>query len=502
MRPIPLAVLHLCLGPALAIAQVPLPQGPMAGSPGAVTGFDNAVQTMMQVFGANRCGGMKIHVRGARIPTAKDLEESVRRWEKRPGSKGLIPGDTVVGLGRDSQMSRLELQQAMIRSRFDLDRCYWDIYNVYGSIEACTLRALLSPPDYRPRTDNRQNSGAISFHGVATYWYNQEEVVFAGMIQPMPELDVLRKLIPWPGGKVDGRFIRLTLRRDQLPPAPELPADLDDWVAVGLAYLKNPFPSTERLGLGLLSELPPDDRCAEVGQALGDYVERNPALNLRHDAIKVLEHWGTAAQVPLLRRLLEEEQKVRASSLASSLRAAIRAAESRPATAAGRSTQPRGGARSAPNDLDAATPEQLAAALTSAAAAERDEILKRLEAGKGGAFTDALVDVLPNLQGETRVRARDALEQRLRRMTVKTLAAYLQEDNVDLKWAAIKAAGAKGSRELAPELINIVGSGAEALAEAAHDALEQITGQTLPRSAAPTPADWKRLAGQWRQIAR
>src|SRR3989442_2805064 len=64
------------------------------------------------------------------------------------------------------------------------------------------------------------------------------------------------------------------------------------------------------------------------------------------------------------------------------------------------------------------------------------QLIVDLREGKGVAYTEALAAAIPKLSGDSKLRARDALAERLARMTADTLRDKLQEDSLEVRRAA------------------------------------------------------------------
>ena len=106
----------------------------------------------------------------------------------------------------------------------------------------------------------------------------------------------------------------------------------------------------------------------------------------------------------------------------------VRRAESPPPASPGR-------APSSASDLDVAT-ERLSQKLVSAPVSEQEELIEQFKAGKGVVFTQALAAAIHRLHGPAQERARDALEERLTRMTGATLRGRFSDSDAEIRRAA------------------------------------------------------------------
>jgi HEAT repeat protein len=120
--------------------------------------------------------------------------------------------------------------------------------------------------------------------------------------------------------------------------------------------------------------------------------------------------------------------------------------------------------------------------LVAATGARQDETLQALVKSKGSAYTQALVDAIPKLDAKGRNQARDALAERLSRMTAETLRGYLQEGNPELRRAAAWACVLKEAKERIPELIPLLADRDAAVVETVHAALKHMTGTDQGKS--------------------
>jgi hypothetical protein len=144
---------------------------------------------------------------------------------------------------------------------------------------------------------------------------------------------------------------------------------------------------------------------------------------------------------------------------------------------------------------------KLAAALVGAADAERADLLKQYRESKGGEFTDALARAAGKLSGEAQTQTRDALAQRLTRMTTITLNDLMRDRDRELRRAAALAAGSKGKdrlSEFAPALIRLVADDEAMVAQAARASLKTLSGQSFGPEAGAGPADRGKALIAWR----
>ncbi|HEY7426760.1 MAG TPA: HEAT repeat domain-containing protein [Gemmataceae bacterium] len=131
-------------------------------------------------------------------------------------------------------------------------------------------------------------------------------------------------------------------------------------------------------------------------------------------------------------------------------------------------------------ELQTVPPEvtQLCDELVKTRGDEQMSVLARLRDAKGIDNTDALALAIPKLPvGATQREARDALAQRLTRMTAATLRDKLQEDAVEVRRAAALACGRKKATEHIPDLLQLLDDPEVAVIQAARTALKELSGE-------------------------
>ncbi|HJT76334.1 MAG TPA: prenyltransferase/squalene oxidase repeat-containing protein [Gemmataceae bacterium] len=176
------------------------------------------------------------------------------------------------------------------------------------------------------------------------------------------------------------------------------------------------------------------------------------------------------------------------------LRAGNVGPENRPPAPAVR-PQPR--PRPADTDRVDAEAARLAGELVGAEGIQQAKLLGRLRDSKGGVYTEALAQAIPRLSGEAKGKARDALADRLTRMTAGTLADKLADDDPEVRRAAALASAMKEERSHVPRLIQLLDDKEPAVAHAAHAALKSLTGQDLGPKPGASKADVAQAMLQW-----
>ena len=134
---------------------------------------------------------------------------------------------------------------------------------------------------------------------------------------------------------------------------------------------------------------------------------------------------------------------------------------------------------------------------------ERDSqlvrVLEQLMLRKGAEHTKALAEAISGVPEETKELARGLLAQRLARMTDRTLIAKLEDPELEVRAAAVRAIGYKGSplyKELAAALRD-----EPLVAEHARQALVKLSGEDLGPPEGAGAMDWYRASKRWEKWA-
>jgi hypothetical protein len=142
--------------------------------------------------------------------------------------------------------------------------------------------------------------------------------------------------------------------------------------------------------------------------------------------------------------------------------------------------------------------EQLARELLTAAVERQDRILERLRDEKGAEFSDALVKVIPQLNGDVQRKARDCLAERLARMTAATLHAKLRDSHVEYRRAAALACAVKEDRTLIADLISALDDKEILVVRAVSAALRSLTGEDFGPAASATREERAKAIAAWK----
>ncbi len=135
--------------------------------------------------------------------------------------------------------------------------------------------------------------------------------------------------------------------------------------------------------------------------------------------------------------------------------------------------------------------------LVKSSGSRQTSLLSHMRDGKGVVFTEALAYAIPRLRGDIQQQARRALVERLTRMKAETLRDYLEDEDAEIRRAAALACARKENKALTPHLIPLVGDADRSVAEAAHAALKDLTGQDFGPAAAASREDREQAARKW-----
>ena len=124
-------------------------------------------------------------------------------------------------------------------------------------------------------------------------------------------------------------------------------------------------------------------------------------------------------------------------------------------------------------------------------------MLKKLRDSKGQAYTQALVASVSRLEGERRRSAREALAERLTRMTAATLRAMLKDEDPELRRGAVLAMAMKDDKSFLPDLVAAILDDEEVVVRAAKAGLKSMTGQDFGPAVNATAGEKKIAVAAW-----
>jgi hypothetical protein len=141
---------------------------------------------------------------------------------------------------------------------------------------------------------------------------------------------------------------------------------------------------------------------------------------------------------------------------------------------------------------------RLSRQLVQAAADRRDGLLTQMRDGRGAVYTDALAGAIPHLDGDARKKAREALADRLSRMTSATLGVKLDDDNPEVRRAAALAVAMREDKAHVERLIDLLDDKEKTVSRAAYAALKELSGQDFGPATDAGREEHKKAVAAWR----
>jgi hypothetical protein len=142
---------------------------------------------------------------------------------------------------------------------------------------------------------------------------------------------------------------------------------------------------------------------------------------------------------------------------------------------------------------------RLGAQLGSASGEKQDKLLEKLREGKGAAYTQALASAIPKLEGEALKKAREALADRLSRMTSATLGAKLEDDDPEVRRAAALAVAMKEDKAHVHKVIDMLNDREATVARAAHAALKSLSNEDFGPAKEATREERAKAVLDWKK---
>jgi hypothetical protein len=158
-------------------------------------------------------------------------------------------------------------------------------------------------------------------------------------------------------------------------------------------------------------------------------------------------------------------------------------------------------APAAPPDLPNPTGDAsvaLASVLLKSTDAEWKKLLPEARDGKGPALTRALLLTAERAEGDRKKEARNALAERLCRMTAATLRGMLQAEEPELRRAAALACAMKDDKDHVPDLIGVLIDADEGVCRAARAGLKSLTGKDFGPAPGASAAQKAAAVAEWR----
>ncbi|MCI0703879.1 MAG: hypothetical protein L0241_22710 [Planctomycetia bacterium] len=127
------------------------------------------------------------------------------------------------------------------------------------------------------------------------------------------------------------------------------------------------------------------------------------------------------------------------------------------------------------------------------------KLLTSLRDTKGEKYTRALVLATPHLEGDRKNSAREALAERLCRMTPDTLRAMLKAKEAELRRAAALACAMKDDKDHIPDLIEMLTDEDDSVVRAAKAGLKSLTGKDFGPALGASSGQKALAAAAWRE---
>ena len=141
---------------------------------------------------------------------------------------------------------------------------------------------------------------------------------------------------------------------------------------------------------------------------------------------------------------------------------------------------------------------QMGKVLVSGAGPKLDQVLTRLREGKGSAFTEALAQAIPNLEGDVRKKARRVLAERMARMNAETLGNKLRDQDPEVRRATCLACAMREETTHFARLIDLLQDPEPLVARAARAALKSLSGQDFGPEEDATQAERTTALEKWK----
>jgi hypothetical protein len=142
---------------------------------------------------------------------------------------------------------------------------------------------------------------------------------------------------------------------------------------------------------------------------------------------------------------------------------------------------------------------RLATRLIEAPSGKQEAMIEQLRDRKGLANTEALARAIGQLKGPTKLKARDALAERLARMTAVTLREKLRDDSAEVRRAAALACAMKEDKTFIGDLIALLDDSERSVFSAAHAALKELTRKDFGPAPNASPTDRAGAVAKWKE---
>ena len=143
----------------------------------------------------------------------------------------------------------------------------------------------------------------------------------------------------------------------------------------------------------------------------------------------------------------------------------------------------------------------LAAALLQAPGPRQTKLLKEYQESKGEKYTGALAIAASRLTSDHRHEVRKALAERLARMTEYTLGNYLEDEDPEVRRAAVLALAMRESLVHVPRMINMLSDPEAAVTRAVVASLRSLSGKDFGPKLGATQEEQEEAVARWKEWA-
>lgn len=140
---------------------------------------------------------------------------------------------------------------------------------------------------------------------------------------------------------------------------------------------------------------------------------------------------------------------------------------------------------------------RLAAELVQATPERRLKITALYRDSKGVKYTEALALAIATEKGKERLKLREALKERMTRMTEKTLGRYLEDEDAEIRRAAALGLALKNSKTHFDALIRLLLDPQPFVERAAHSALRSLSGKDFGPKVNATEDEKRAAVNRW-----
>ena len=142
-------------------------------------------------------------------------------------------------------------------------------------------------------------------------------------------------------------------------------------------------------------------------------------------------------------------------------------------------------------------PAEMTKALTTATGAKQAELLKQYAESKGPSYTQALVDAIPQLSGEAKAAAREALTTRMARSSRDHAAQLLAGRQSRVAPGHAYGIAMREEKELIPDLIAVLADKEDFVVKAVRVALRSLSNQDFGPAPGAGKAQKKEAMAGW-----